>query len=251
MRYFLVDPEAIETGTPSITGSDVRHIRKVLRLGPGDRIGLLDGRGKAYEAQIKGVYVDRVAVEIIAVRSAAQDQGVEIGVAQALLKDKKMDGLIRQLTELGITDWFPFVSERSIPRPASDRSQHRVNRWQKIVRESVKQCRRPTVPRVHEPTTWEELLAATRAWDLKLLFWEAAEASPPAPPIGRASHAVRRLLLVLGPEGGFSKAEVEQAKADGFATATLGPRILRAETAAVAACTLAQFLYGDLRNPSR
>lgn len=249
MRLFFIEPGQLEHERPAIVGSDVRHIRKVLRLQPGDRIGLFDGRGGEFEARISSVSSDRVTVKILETRPVRKALGAEIGIAQAFLKDKKMDGLIRQLTELGMSEWIPFISERSVARPEANRLAHRVERWQKIARESVKQCRRSTIPRVHGAMDWNGLFDEALKWDLKYLFWEQAE-KPLSLPNAAVSDGTgfRRVLLVLGPEGGFSEAEAIRAEEKGFLPVSLGPRMLRAETATVAATTLAQYLYGDLRS---
>lgn len=251
-RFFFIDPEQMKHSEPAIAGSDVRHIRKVLRLQSGDRIGLFDGRGGEFEAKIRGLFSDRVTVEILETKPVYETEGAEIGVAQAFLKDRKMDGLIRQLTELGISEWIPFVSERSVSRPEENRLEHRIERWQKITREAVKQCRRSTIPRIHGAMDWDGLFDEARKWDLKYLFWEQAE-TPFTEPNGAEGDGpgFKRVLLVLGPEGGFSETEAIRAGEKGFKLVSLGPRILRAESATVAAGTLAQYLYGDLRRGNR
>jgi 16S rRNA (uracil1498-N3)-methyltransferase len=167
-------------------------------------------------------------------------------VAQALLKEKKMDRLLRHLCELGVTRWIPFICERSVPTPGQKRLSARAQRWNKIVKESCKQCQRSKLPEIINTLTFEDLLDYGQSCDLKIVFYENESATlkslkapnPPATP--------RKILLILGPEGGFSDREIENARAAGCVVAGLGSRILRAETAAIAACTLTQFLYGDL-----
>ncbi|MGD8252394.1 MAG: RsmE family RNA methyltransferase [Desulfobacterales bacterium] len=248
MRLFFIDAEELQRREPAIYGGDVQHIRNVLRLGPGDRIGLLDGDGMAYDARIRSLSPQKVTVTILnAFRHPNPPEG-SIGIAQALLKDKKMDGLIRQLTELGITDWLPFISERSVSRPDAYRWQRRIERWRSISREAVKQCRRPTVPRIYDPMDWDALLAASGDWDHKFLFWERARH-----PFDRLNIVAdnrnhrHRVLLVMGPEGGFSEKEAVRAEDWGFVPLSLGPRILRAETATISACTLAQYFLGGFQ----
>ncbi len=248
MRFFFIDAEELQSPKPAIYGGDVQHIRNVLRLGPGDRIGLLDGDGMAYDARIRSLSPRKVTVTILGVsRHPVPPEGT-IGIAQALLKDKKMDGLVRQLTELGITDWLPFISERSVSRPDAARWHRRIERWRSIAREAVKQCRRPTVPRIHDPMDWDALLSASNDWDRIFLFWEEARQPFERPDIVAGNRdAPHRVLLVLGPEGGFSEAEAGRAQDCGFVPVSLGPRIMRAETATIAACTLAQYFFGDLQ----
>jgi 16S rRNA (uracil1498-N3)-methyltransferase len=247
MRRFFITPDQAASPSPTLTGQDAHHIRTVLRLKPGEQIELVDGTGMAYAAEIVTIAPDGVKVRIRRRQPQQAESPAGIIVAQAMLKDKKMDVLVRQLTELGMTQWVPFFSARSIPRPDAGRLEHRVARWVKISREAVKQCRRAQTPAIHPPLTFEGSLALALAADcqLKLLFWE--DESTPLKNCFRADPSDhKRIMIVLGPEGGFTASEVSQARLAGFTVASLGPRILRAETASLAACTLMQYVFGDL-----
>lgn len=245
MRRFFITPDQAASPSPTLTGQDARHIRTVLRLKPGEQIELVDGTGMAFAAEIVTVAPDGVKVRIRRRQPQQAESPADIIVAQAMLKDKKMDVLVRQLTELGMTQWVPFFSARSIPRPDAGRLEHRVARWVKISREAVKQCRRGQTPAIHRPLTFDDTLALAAACEVKLLFWED-ESTPLKNCFPTAPLAFNKVMIVLGPEGGFAASEVSQARSAGFAVASLGPRILRAETAALAACTLMQFVFGDL-----
>jgi 16S rRNA (uracil1498-N3)-methyltransferase len=246
MRYFFIEPVALQKSVVAIEGSEVRHIKNVLRLKPGDKIRVFDGEGFEYEASIHRFFADRVEIKIRRKFPGTKESPVQIAVAQALLKEKKMDRLLRHLCELGVTRWIPFISERSVPKPGEKRLSARAQRWNKIVKESCKQCQRSKLPEIIKTLTFEDLLAYGQSCDLKIVFYENESATlkslmapnPPATP--------RKILLILGPEGGFSDQEIENARAAGCVVAGLGSRILRAETAAIAACTLTQFLYGDM-----
>jgi 16S rRNA (uracil1498-N3)-methyltransferase len=244
MRYFFVESSSLKKPFCAIAGSEVRHIKNVLRLKPGDRIRVFDGEGFEYDASIHRFFDDRVEIMITRKFAGTRESPVQIGVAQALLKEKKMDRLLRHLCELGVTQWIPFISERSVPKPDQKRSSARAQRWNKIVQESCKQCRRSKLPEIIETLNFEEVLGYGSSYNLQIVFYENESATlksmmPPA-------AAPRSILLILGPEGGFSDQEIENARSAGCAVAGLGSRILRAETAAIAACTLAQFLYGDM-----
>jgi len=165
-------------------------------------------------------------------------------LAQAYLKDKKMDQLARRLTELGVTRWLPFMAQRSIPSPDEKRGQARYQRWQKISQEAVKQCRRSRPMRIETPVSFAEAMEISRTCDLKLFFWEGPETQPLQRPADQPMPA--KVFVMIGPEGGFDLAEYRAAQVQGFRMVGMGPRILRAETAAVAACTLVQFLFGDM-----
>ena len=157
-----------------------------------------------------------------------------------------MDSLIPSLCELGMSRWMPFISQRSVPRPHKKRLDARLERWQKIARESLKQCRRSLLPRISAPVSFEEVLEFGRSSDLKILFWEQATGLLDRNAFTDRINPVKQALIVLGPEGGFADQEVEKASKLGFTISGLGPRILRAETATIAACTLIQHLFGDL-----
>jgi 16S rRNA (uracil1498-N3)-methyltransferase len=245
MRRFFITPDQAASPSPILAGQDARHIRTVLRLKPGEPIELVDGTGAIYAAEIVAIAPDGVKVRIKHRQRQQAESSADIIVAQAMLKDKKMDVLVRQLTELGVTRWVPFFSARSIPRPDAGRLEHRAARWVKISREAVKQCRRDKAPAIHSPLTFDATLALAADCQLKLLFWEGAP-TPLKDCFRTDPSNSKRIMIVLGPEGGFAASEVNQARSAGFAVASLGPRILRAETAALAACTLMQFVFGDL-----
>ncbi len=246
MRYFYIDPSRIDRTSAVITGPDARHISRVLRLKPGDEIGLFDGAGFAYEARVAGLSPGEIDASILRAYPAPGESPLHLTVAQALLKDRKMDGLVRQLTELGASRWLPFISERSIPRPNDKRLRARRERWIKIAREALKQCKRGRTPTVGEVRAFEEILDAPEPDDLKILCWEK-ETKPVHAGISMASgERIDRVFMLLGPEGGFTPREVEMAREHGFVSISLGPRVLRAETAALAACALVQHLFGDM-----
>ena len=246
MRRFFIEQTKITSTKIFITGSDAAHIKKVLRMKSGDRIGLFDGRGFEYEARIENLLAGSVEVSITKRFLSASESPVQIIVAQALLKDKKMDILARQLTEIGITKLIPFTSIRSVPRPDKKRLSERRKRWEKIAIEALKQCRRGHVTEIGETITFNDVIKIDDECDLKIVFWEN-ESKPISDAVQQVyDRHYGKILAVLGPEGGFTEKEIEDARACGFVTASLGPRILRAETAAVAACTILQYLFGDM-----
>jgi 16S rRNA (uracil1498-N3)-methyltransferase len=246
MHYFFIEPAALLKPTVVIDGSQVRHIKKVLRLKPGDSIRLFDGGGFEYEAIIRRLLDDRAELNVVQKLPGTKESPVQIAVAQALLKEKKMDRLLRSLCELGLTQWIPFTCERSIPRPGQKRMPARVERWNKILKESLKQCRRTKLPEVNRMLVFEAVLEFGRFCDLMILFYENESTSLNSVILQTAPAHPQKVLMIMGPEGGFSDQEVSKARAAGCRVAGLGPRILRAETATIAAVALAQFLFGDM-----
>lgn len=246
MRRFFIQSSP-ETGTRvTVTGQDAKHIRSVLRLKPGDRIVLVDGNGNEYTAVIDSLEPHRILVGILERNLCKSESPLNMTAAVGFLKEKKMDLLVRQLCELGVTNFLPYFAERSVPKPSRDRIKERVRRWERIAQESIKQCRRGKVPQINAPVDFTQMLAKTENDAEKIVFWEKAveplpqriEAFGPGDPKG--------VTVLLGPEGGLSESEIQQAEAAGFKIYSLGPRILRAETAVVAACALVQFLWGDM-----
>jgi 16S rRNA (uracil1498-N3)-methyltransferase len=249
MRYFFIDPSRVTGPEVSITGSEAHHIKNVLRLKPGDALKLFDGTGFEYEAAIVWISSKKVTVEIRRKARAAVPSGVQIIVAQAFLKEKKMDDLVRKLCELGMTQWVPFFSERSIARPDAKRLEARCQRWQRIATEAVKQCRRVDAPQIADARSFEKMLDFSQNCDVRIVFWEN-ESSPLTADLASNENPANKILLMLGPEGGFSDQEIQRLQNSGFISAGLGPRILRAETATIAAVTLVQYLYGDMGKKS-
>jgi 16S rRNA (uracil1498-N3)-methyltransferase len=170
----------------------------------------------------------------------ADERSLRLTLALAALKADKLDLVIEKATELGVSDILVFTSERTVRAPSPERHA----RWLRIARSAAKQSQRTSVPDVHGPLPVAEILAR-RLEANRLFFWEAA--SPEASPLLARRSPQARILAVVGPEGGFSAAEASQAEDNGFELVRLGRRPLRAETAAIVAVSLCQFLWGDLR----
>jgi 16S rRNA (uracil1498-N3)-methyltransferase len=245
MRRFFISPEELNANPPAISGPEATHITAVLRMKVGQRVTLFDGTGRDYDAAILSMSKKRVVFRIFGQGSFPGKPFAPVTIAQALLKDGKMDLLVRQLTELGIFELLPFSSERSVANPDPARMATRRNRWEKIVLEAMKQCGRNIPLHIGSYTSFPEILILGNQFIHKILFWEKGE-TPLQFPSPSFQNETGLVLAVLGPEGGFSDREVSCARECGFITASLGPRILKAETAAVAAAAILQYLFGDL-----
>lgn len=246
MRRFFVPSPIVKSSEIVLDGSDGAHIATVLRMRIGDDIMLLDGSGWEYTGRITNLGKKQVAVRIEERQWCTAEPCLQLTVAQALLKEKKMDRLVRRLTELGAGRLVPFSAQRSVPRPAPQRWSGRRVRWERITREAMKQCRRGRPLKLTAPLSWPELLATTNDYDLTILFWEAARTPLSAIAAVYPPETTQRILIILGPEGGFDAAEVSTARSQNIRTASLGPRILRADTATLAACVLTQYGWGDI-----
>lgn len=243
MQKFIL-PDILQAPSKgTISGQDAKHIFKVLRLKKGAAVEISNGRGKDFSARIVTASVDRIELDIMEELGSVTESLIHITLCSGMLKDNKMDFVIKYVTQLGIRKWVPFFSERSIPSPDGKRMEKRVERWESIARESLKQCRRSRLPEICRPLDFETVLNLSEPSDVKLAFWEKASAKLDTL---KGKDAVSRIFILIGPEGGFSENEVDQAKQKGFISCSLGPRILRAETASIASCTLIQHIFGDM-----
>ncbi len=244
MRRFYIPPESMGKYESIITGDDAHHLRDVLKIQPGDLVVVFDGQGREFRARVVSVSRGQVHVAMLDRLETDTDAVLDLTIGQGYLKDKKMDAVVRQLTELGVVRWVPFLSRRSIPSPGPQRLQGRYRRWQKISMESLKQCRRSRAMDISPVVRFEEALGMGAQCDLKVIFWEGAKAA--AVMHRRRSPNPSSLFMMIGPEGGFDETEIHLARQKGFEVAGMGPRILKAETAVLAAATLAQFVFGDM-----
>lgn len=240
MRRFFLNSQAIENDFVVITGSDVHHIRDVLRLGAGDAITVIDESAAEYDVEIVSLSDDDVRAKVIAVRQPGPP-AITVSLFQGLPKGTKFDKIIEKATELGADRISPVIMERSVARPDAAAGS-RVERWRRIAEAAAKQSRRPTLPEVDAPLSWAEFKSALADFDLVVVFWEGA--SDPVDS-ALANFSGQTLAVVIGPEGGLAAAEVSALIAGGAKTAWLGPRILRTETAPVAALAIVNFVLNQ------
>lgn len=244
MHRFYVEPSRIVSGRALLEGREARHARSVLRLRPGDEALIVDGTGWEYAARVEALATGEIRFALGGRAPAPGRPRLRLEVAQGFLKEKKMDRLVRQLSELGATRFTAFPCERAVPRTAAGRLQTRIARWERIAVEALKQCRRGELMAVGAAPGLAAVLSRRAEFDRALFLWEGAAEPLALPSPGAVPPAA--VIVVIGPEGGFSDTEARAAAAAGFDLLRLGPRILRAETAAVAACTVVQHLFGDL-----
>lgn len=248
MRRFFIQSHSLSGDAPVITGDDASHIRNVLRLKPGDEIELIDGTGLECDARIVRISAGKVDVSILRRRLLEPISTLRLIIAQAMLKDNKLDGVIRQITELGIHEWVPYTAHRSVPILNAQRVVSRKNRWEKIAIEALKQCLRSKLLKISDLMTFDAMLAYGLNCDIKLIFWEDESPSRPFELPDLNDSSVKSVIAIIGPEGGFIPDEIAAARTCGYETVSLGPRILKADTATLAVSTLLQYGYGDMRH---
>ena len=250
MRRFFISPEKTATDMSIITGSDAAHITQVLRYKIGDIIVLFDGKGTEYKAKILKLAPGEVQLSIIHRYTHNKEPFIHITVAQAFLKEKKMDVVVRQLSEIGVAHWVPFQAKRSVTVLNAKRLAVRKSRWEKIAVEAAKQCGRNRVMSIEPAASFSQVLNRYVEFDQRIIFWEKETKSLKALQPEENIRSGSKVAIILGPEGGFDSQEVKAALAKGFTTVGLGPRILRAETATIVACSLVQFIFGDMGQQS-
>lgn len=245
MPRFFVPRKNIQGKKGTVTGPELEHMRKVLRLRSGDRITLFDDAGWEHEGIIRS-YSDRAGeIEILKSYQPQRESSLEITLAQALGKGEKMDWVVEKATELGVRTIVPFLSSHTVPRLEGKRIGSRQARWQRIALSAAKQSGRTRIPEILAVSDFADLVRRPWACGLKLLFWEK-ESLKSLTQIREERAQLDSLLLVIGPEGGFSPDEASEAMRHGFQSVRLGRRILRTETAALAALSVVQFLWGDM-----
>lgn len=242
---FFIDPAALTGEQARLTGADAHHLARVLRLKTGAMVELCDDSGLIHTAQVIAPGREEVTLRLLS-STRPPTTGPVLHLGLGVLKGKKMDLVLQKCTELGVNSIHPFLSEHSAVRPPEP---DKLLRWQRITVEACKQCKRPEPPICRPVSSFAELLIRPEtAAALKLLFWEEPAATPLKKALteSETSVAPAAIFCLIGPEGGFSHAEIEQAVAAGFQPVGLGPRILRAETAALVAIALLQYLHGGL-----
>ena len=232
---------ALESGAELTLPSDAaRHLRRVLRIPDGARLLLFNGEGGEFEATLTSAG-GSVRARVGAHRPVATESSLEIGLAQGLSRGPRMDYTIQKAVELGVHWIQPLITERSVVRLDRERSGRRRGHWEGIVASACEQCGRALLPPVHAPLPLSEWLDRLPPSSGKLV------AVPEAPrSLAALSRPGASLVLLVGPEGGLASREIATVRDRGFESFSLGPRILRTETAAVVALSAAQLLWGDL-----
>lgn len=248
LHRFFVDPGQMEGSRVWLSPQQSHQAARVLRLRPGERVCILDGSGLEYLATLERVQTDGCLASITAQRLCPAEPRTHVCLGLGVLKGERMDWAIQKATEAGVGEVVPLDCARSVVRLEPDRASARVRRWQAIAQEAAEQCRRGRVPPIGAPAPLSAVLSRAVSYDLALLAFEG-EAAPLADVVqaGRPPEAgaVQRVLLLIGPEGGFALEEVAAARVAGAIPVSLGPRILRAETAAAIATALVLHLLGD------
>ena len=261
MHRFFVPPTALQE-TKAVLQGDVAHqIYRVLRMRPGERIVVLDDSGWEFEVELIQVEREEAVGRILGKQLAGGEPRVRITLYQSLLKRDNFEWVLQKCTEIGVVEFVPMVSRRTMVSSPADVKASKVERWRRIILEAAEQSRRGRLPVLREALRFEEALVEVGArlalaqaspmgkFDLCLVPWEEEKNTglrallPAAKPDCRDPVSI---ALFIGPEGGFAEEEIALARGHGALTVTLGPRIFRAETAAMVAASLILYEFGEL-----
>lgn len=240
-RFFIPQLYAAEM---IIKDVDAKHISKVLRMQPGDKIQIVSDDGVTAIAEIVSLQADNVVVRCLEKLAESHELSVKITLAQGLAKGEKMDFIIQKAVEMGASSIVPVAMEHSVVRLEGAKADKKVERWQKIAEAAAKQSKRDIIPQVQPVQTMQQMLANN---DLqhKIIAYECEDRLGLKTALQSCDN-LQELLLIIGPEGGISEFELELARKNGAVPVSLGKRILRAETAGVVALSAILYETGDL-----
>lgn len=238
-RFFAL-PEVIDNGTIRLTAEESHHLARVLRLREGERVSAFDGLGNEWECEIAAIHKSECRLSILNELETVVESPLRLTLAQALVKGEKFDLVVQKATELGVSRILPVITEHCEIRISEERSEQRLQRWQRISLGAIKQSGRRRLVEINQPVRFQQFCRGLQG-EPALIFSEKAGRG--LPPLAVQDSG---LTIVIGPEGGWSDDEIELATSSGLIPVHLGPRILRTETAAITAVTLAQYYYGDL-----
>jgi len=238
MRFY-VSPEFIfpEKGLIEIRDrAEVCHVRDVMRLKEGASVVIFDGKGREYGGDIKAIYKDKILVDIKSSRDISSEKELDVTLYQAIPK-KNMDLIIEKAVELGITTIVPIVTDRTIPHMKNKK----IDRWKRIAMAASKQCGRVRLPDISDVMRFNDALTASRKTDL-VLFAALDKDATPLSAILKGSKP-NSISIFIGPEGDFSEQEIHMAKQEGCRICSLGPLVLRVETAAICVLSCLRYEY--------
>lgn len=243
MQHFFVPPSQAGEAEIRITGSDVNHMKNVLRMKAGEKVTVSDGNNRRYLCKIREYSDTGEEAFLTVIERLENDTELpsKIYLFQGLPKQDKMELIVQKAVELGVYQIIPVAMKRCVVKFDEKKAQKKTKRWQDISESAAKQAGRGIVPEVKEVLAWKEALAAAEKLDVLLLPYELARGMADTKKLLASLHPGQSVGVFIGPEGGFEKAEVEEALAAGAHAVTLGKRILRTETAGITTLSVLMF----------
>lgn len=233
MPRFFVSREQITDDLISVTGSDVNHIKNVLRMGKGDSLLICDGEGTDYKCEISELLKDQILLKILTSQPSKSELKQKFYLFQGLPKSDKMELIIQKATELGIFEIIPVKCARSIVKVDEKKEGKKIARWQQISESAAKQSGRGLIPKIHTPMPFNKAIEYSISSDLILIPYEKSLNIEETRKLISAARDKKSISIFIGPEGGFEEKEIEFAQNSGALAITLGSRILRTETAGI------------------
>lgn len=247
MTRFFIPSDQIQGNSVILKGSDRHHLATVLRREAGSRITVLNGRGAEYEVVIREIGPDCVTGEIVAEITRAAEPRVKIRLVQSLPKADKFELVLQKNTEVGVSLFQPVLSERSTIKLEPGMVSKKEERWRKIISEAAEQSGRKIIPELEPVCYWNQAIASlNKRPGLVLIPWEGERETSLKKVLDDTTGIPELITVFIGPEGGFSHKEVNQARENGVVPVSLGPRILRTETAGLVVTTAILYHFGDL-----
>ncbi|MCH5188429.1 MAG: 16S rRNA (uracil(1498)-N(3))-methyltransferase [Oscillospiraceae bacterium] len=240
MANFLIDKEKIQGNTAVLDGEILKHIKTVLRMKAGDGLTLCDGEGMFYDAVIRSLG-ESAEADITSAYPAPTEPKLKITLFQAVPKNPKLEFIVQKATEIGVVEIIPVNTARIVAKLEKD---SKLERLRKIAREAAAQSKRGVVPRVGECVSFAEAVRMAKEMDLAVIPYEDEHTTSIKECL--RGRTAKTLALFIGPEGGFDEAEVALARENGLLAATLGPRILRTETAGLVAASICLYELGEM-----
>lgn len=244
MHRFYALPDNIKEDLITLDSLDSHHLVNVMRLSNGDEIIVFDGRGKEYLCEVIDAKPEGVRVRALEQRMFDSEVRTNITLVQAIPKSDKMDFVVQKCTELGVSRIVPVISDRTVVKLTPKKEISRRERWHRIACEAAKQCGRSVVPEISEVRTFRSVVDTLTPKELALIPWEG-ERTTRIGSVLKSTNA-ESIAVYVGPEGGFSLDEVRMAVQCGVIPVSLGPRILRTETAGIVALTIILYEYGEI-----
>lgn len=236
MYQFFAEPSAFSGEYIVITGPDVNHMKKVLRMQAGERVDVINkADSRKYHCEIQKVQEERIVCVKLSEEEADTELPAKIYLFQGLPKSDKMELIIQKAVELGCFEIIPVACRRCIVKLDEKKQESRIKRWQDISEAAAKQSKRRMIPKVCRVTRFEEALSRAGGMDLKIIPYEQADGMEETKRIISSASKGQEIAVFIGPEGGFEETEIEAAKKAGVIPVTLGRRILRTETAGLTA----------------
>jgi 16S rRNA (uracil1498-N3)-methyltransferase len=238
-----VDTELCSGAIVELPHETAQHIAKVLRARTGDQIVLFNGDGREYAGAIDSIRGSRVTAAVSEGEGVDRESPLSVTLVQCIPRGDRMDFIVQKATELGVRRLVPVLSQRSVVRLDAEQAESKATHWRAVAVNACEQCGRTKLPEIDTPVPLVNYLGSTAAAPLRLVL------DPDIEPSDMPARIEGSVEIAIGPEGGFADEELEAFRLAGFVGVRLGPRILRTETAAMAALTWLQTRYGDMRTP--